>query len=101
MSTSILNQQYSHIIEVRISDDTVAVDLADGRTISVPIAWYPRLLHGMPEERNNYRILGGGDGIHWPELDEDVSLENIILGQPSGESQSSFARWLAGRTSQA
>jgi hypothetical protein len=89
-----------HIIEVRITDDTIAVDLADGRTISVPLAWYPRLLHGTPAERKNYRILGGGDGIHWPDLDEDVSLENIILGQPSDESQISFARWLKGRNPQ-
>ena len=88
------------LLDVRITDDTVAVDLADGRTISVPLAWYPRLLHGTPAERKNYRILGSGDGIHWPELDEDVSAENIILGQPSGESRDSFARWLKGRTFQ-
>ena len=88
------------ITNVLITDDTVAVDLADGRTISVPLAWYPRLLHGTPVERNIYRTLGGGDGIHWPELDEDVSAENIILGQPSGEGQDSFARWLKVRTFQ-
>lgn len=97
MSASIVSQQNSRILDVRVTDDTVAVDLADGRTISVPLAWYPRLLHGTPAERNNYRILGGGDGIHWPELDEDVSADNIILGQPSGESQDSFAKWLRSR----
>ena len=86
------------ITDVLISDDTLTVDLADGRTISVPLAWYPRLLHGTPAERKNYRILGSGDGIHWPDLDEDVSAENIILGQPSGESQDSFAKWLKNRT---
>lgn len=97
MSTSIVNQQHSQIVEMHITDDTVTVDLADGRSISVPLAWYPRLLHGTPTERKNYRILGSGDGIHWPDLDEDVSAENIIMGQPSGESQESLAKWLKSR----
>ena len=97
MSTSTISQLNLRIINVLVTDDTVTVDLADGRTISVPLAWYPRLLHGTPAERKNLRIIGGGDGIHWPDLDEDVSAENIILGQPSGESQDSFAKWLRSR----
>jgi hypothetical protein len=68
--------------------------LSDGRTISVPLAWYPRLLHGSTEERNDYRFIAGGSGIHWNQLDEDISVKNLILGQPSGESQKSFKRWL-------
>jgi hypothetical protein len=83
--------------EVRITDDCLSVDLADGRTISVPLEWYPRLLHGTAEERNNCRFIGGGEGIHWPDLDEDISVENLLLGKRSGESPSSFKRWLNSR----
>jgi hypothetical protein len=79
-------------------EDSLRVDLVDGRTISVPLAWYPRLLHGRPEERDNWRLIGQGEGIHWPELDEDVSVENIVFGQPSGESQRSLARGLQTRS---
>ena len=82
---------------VIVTDDALAVDLNDGRTISVPLAWYPRLLNGTSAERNNWRLIGGGEGIHWPDLDEDVSVENLLAGKPSGESQSSFKRWLASR----
>ena len=82
---------------VLVTDDTLAVDLNDGRTISVPLAWYPRLLHGTPEERSNWRFIGEKEGIHWPDLDEDISVENLLLGKPSGESQSSFKRWLENR----
>lgn len=81
-----------------VTDDTLAVDLNDGRTISVPLAWYPRLLHGTPEERNNWRFIGEKEGIHWPDLDEDISVENLLIGKASGESQSSFKRWLEKRT---
>ncbi|MBE9112269.1 DUF2442 domain-containing protein [Nodosilinea sp. LEGE 07298] len=79
---------------IEITDDTLSVDLSDGRTIAVPLAWYPRLLHGSVEERNSWRLIGSGDGIHWNQLDEDVSVKNIILGQSSAESQKSFQRWL-------
>jgi hypothetical protein len=82
---------------VSVTDDTLAVDLIDGRTISVPLAWYPRLLHGTAAERSNWRFVGDKEGIHWPELDEDISVENLLLGKPSGESQSSFKRWLEKR----
>ncbi|MGH2416576.1 MAG: DUF2442 domain-containing protein [Microcystaceae cyanobacterium] len=82
---------------VTITDDTLSADLSDGRTISVPLAWYPRLLHGSSEERNNWRLIGRGEGVHWTGLDEDISTKNLILGQPSGESQKSFQRWLEGR----
>jgi Protein of unknown function (DUF2442) len=82
---------------VSVGDDTLAVDLSDGRTISVPLAWFPRLLHGTPEERNNWRFIGDREGIHWPDLDEDISVENLLAGKPSAESQSSFKRWLQTR----
>jgi hypothetical protein len=83
--------------KVVVTEDALVVDLADGRTVSAPIAWYPRLLHGSPEERSNWRLIGSGEGIHWPELDEDISVENLLFGQPSGESAPSFKRWLESR----
>ncbi|HKP71615.1 MAG TPA: DUF2442 domain-containing protein [Pyrinomonadaceae bacterium] len=82
---------------VTVTDDTLAVDLNDGRSISVPLAWYPRLLHGTQAERNNWRFIGEREGIHWPDLDEDISVENLLSGKPSGESQNSFKRWLGNR----
>ena len=82
---------------VVVTDDALTVDLSDGRTISVPLAWYPRLLHSTPNERNNWRFIGANDGIHWPDIDEDISIKNIILGKPSGESQKFFQRWLEER----
>ena len=81
-----------------VTEDGLNVDLSDGRSITVPLAWYPRLLHGTPEERNNWRWIGDREGIHWPDLDEDVSVENLLLGKASGESQDSFRRWLEKRT---
>lgn len=82
---------------VVVTDDALTVDLSDGRTISVPLAWYPRLLHSTQNERNNWRFIAGNEGIHWPDIDEDISIKNIILGKPSGESQKSFQRWLEER----
>jgi len=82
---------------VVVTDDSLTVDLYDGRSISVPLAWYPRLLHGTPAERNNYQLIGDREGIHWPDLKEDISVENLLQGKPSGESQSSFKRWLEER----
>jgi hypothetical protein len=83
--------------DITVTEDSLIVNLTDGRTVSVPLAWYPRLLHGTPEERNNWRLIGKGEGIHWPDLDEDISVENIVFGKPSGESQRSFRRWLEKR----
>ena len=82
---------------VKITDDTLSVELSDGRTISVPLAWFPRLLHATREERNNWRLIGKGHGIHWERIDEDISVEGLLAGRPSGESRLSFNRWLEGR----
>lgn len=82
---------------ITVTDDTLTVDLTDGRTISVPLVWYPRLMHGTEKERKNWRFIGDKEGIHWPDLDEDISIENLLMGKPSGESQSSFKRWLETR----
>jgi hypothetical protein len=100
MNSSVVEIQAARVQKVVISDDSLTADLADGRTISVPLAWYPRLLHGTSAERNNWRLIGNGEGIHWPDLDEDISVGNLILGKPSGESQHSFQRWLEERTGQ-
>jgi hypothetical protein len=85
---------------VAVTKDALSVDLSDGRTVSVPLAWYPRLLHGTPKERNKWRLIGEGEGIHWPDLDEDISVESLVLGRPSGESQRSLKEWLEQRATQ-
>ncbi len=85
--------------DVTLTGDALAVELSDGRSISVPLAWYPRLMHGTPEERSHWRLIGGGTGIHWPELDEDISVKNLLAGRASGEGQRSLKRWLSQRTS--
>ena len=94
MTISAIAIRLARAKRVIVSAATLTVDLVDGRTISAPLVWYPRLLHGSVTERRNWRIIGEGEGIHWPDLDEDVSIENLILGQPSGESQRSFKEWL-------
>jgi len=82
---------------VECTSDELIVDLSDGRRISVPLEWYPRLLEGKPSERSHWELIGEGDGIHWPDLDEDLSVEGLLAGRRSGESESSFTRWLARR----
>lgn len=82
------------IITVSVTDDTLTAELSDGRTISVPAAWYPRLVHASQEERENWRAVGNGHGIHWELLDEDISVENLLEGRSSGETQKSFKKWL-------
>jgi hypothetical protein len=71
------------IVDVAVAEDALAVGLLDGRTVSVPLAWYPRLLHATPEQRVNWRLAGGGFGIHWPDLDEDLSSEGLLRGSPA------------------
>ena len=69
--------------DVRVSEDALSVDLLDGRTIIVPLAWYPRLLHATPTQRDNWQVAGGGFGIHWPDIDEDLSTEGLLRGAPA------------------
>lgn len=85
------------IIDVRIADDTLSVDLDDGRTISVPIGFYPRLARATSDERKHFVISGAGFGIHWPALDEDLGVEGLLQGRRSTENAESLKRWL-GRT---
>jgi len=99
MTTSLIDTAALKATAVRLTEGTLVVDLADGRSISAPLAWYPRLLHGSPAERSKYRLIGGGEGIHWPDLDEDISVEGILAGRPSEESPKSFQKWLESRAS--
>jgi hypothetical protein len=85
------------VATARVDVETITIELRDGRVVSAPIGWYPRLSNGTPGERNNWRLIAGGRGIHWPDLDEDISVENILAGKPSGESQASFKKWLDAR----
>ncbi len=84
---------------VSVTEDMLSVDLSDGRTISVPVAWYPRLSHATSRERENWQLIGGGHGIHWEDMDEDISVEGLLAGKPSGESKKSFKKWLEERKS--
>jgi hypothetical protein len=85
------------IESVEVGDTRLTVTLVDGRSVSVPLEWYPRLQHGSADERGNYELIGGGHGIHWPDLDEDINVEGILAGRRSGESERSLARWLTSR----
>lgn len=82
---------------IRITDETLSVSLSDGRTIAAPLTWFPRLMDASPEERENRRFIGKGEGIHWPDLDEDISIKGLIAGKPSAESQRSLKKWLEKR----
>jgi hypothetical protein len=97
MTTLILDSGALKATAVDVTDDSIIFQLADGRSISAPLGWYPRLFHGAAAERGNWRFIAGGEGIHWPDLDEDISIEGIVAGRPSGESPRSLQRWLESR----
>ncbi|MCH8744665.1 MAG: DUF2442 domain-containing protein [Chloroflexi bacterium] len=80
-----------------VAEEALIVGWGDGRTISVPLAWFPWLVSASPEERTHWRLVGKGQGIHWEDIDEDISVEGLLAGRPSGESQDSFKKWLVGR----
>jgi hypothetical protein len=98
MSTSTVEIAVPLAEGITVTSDTLSVDLSDGRRLSVPLDWYPRLLHASPQERKNWRLIGKGRGIHWDDLDEDISVAGLLAGRASGESQASFKKWLASRT---
>jgi hypothetical protein len=98
MATSVIEIHIPDVENVALTEDTLTVELSDGRTLSAPLAWFPRLVHASPAERNNWRLIGKGHGIHWEDLDEDISIEGLLAGKPSGESQVSFQKWLQART---
>jgi hypothetical protein len=85
---------------VSFSNDSMTVRLDDGRTLSVPLAWYPRLLHGTPQEREQFELIGDGEGIHWPKLDEDITVDGLLAGKRSAETDASLSRWLDKRNRQ-
>jgi len=97
MSTSGTEIRDALAQRLSVSDDALIVDLADGRTITVPVSWFPRLAHGSAVERANWRLIGKGQGIHWPDLDEDISVGSLLAGRRSGETQESLGRWLQQR----
>lgn len=99
MNISVVEIEIPLARSVTVTSDTLHVDLSDGRTISVPLAWYPRLAHAMADERERWRLIAQGRGIHWESIDEDISVEGLLAGRPSGESQSSFKHWLSSRSS--
>jgi len=99
MNISAIEKEIPKAEDVKITDDTLSIDLSDGRTISVPLEWFPRLVHATLEERNNWRLIGKGHGIHWEDIDEDISVKGLLAGKPSGESQASFKKWLSQRQS--
>ena len=97
MNSLAIETQEPRAQDIAISEDSLSVDLTDGRTIIVPLIWYPRLWYGTEEERSNFEILSDGTLIHWPDLDEDLSVSGILAGRRSGESQKSLKRWLEER----
>ena len=97
MSFSGIEIQEARARSVRMTDDALEVDLVDGRTIIVPLAWYPRLWHGTPRERNHFEMISDGAYLHWPALDEDLTVAGLLAGQRSGESPESLNKWLASR----
>ena len=97
MATSAIEMEIPLAERVEITDSTLSVDLSDGRSISVPLAWFPRLMHANPAEQADWRLTGGGEGIHW-EVDEDISVEGLLAGRPSAETQESLGRWLESRS---
>jgi hypothetical protein len=96
---SISRFEYGSVLAtgVKVSDDSLTVELSDGRTVIAPLVWFPRLLHGTPDERAKWEFNGGGTGIHWPALDEDISVEGLLLGGPSRENARSLQKWLDSR----
>jgi hypothetical protein len=99
MPTSTSDVVGTRAVDVKVTDDELTVQLEDGRTLAVPLVWYPRLLHGTKRERARWRLIGRGVGIHWPALDEDISVEGLLAGRRSGESQQSLKRWFESRPS--
>jgi hypothetical protein len=98
MTSSTTDVRAAVATAVRAVDETLVVDLSDGRSLVVPLAWYPRLQHATAQERAEWRLIARGEGIHWPLLDEDISVEGLLAGRRSGESQASFHHWLESRS---
>ena len=98
MNTSADDISRPAAISISFEDSHLVVELRDGRTISVPVSWFPRLEHSSRDERSRWEILGSGSGIRWPDIDEDISIDALLAGKRSNESQSSLKKWLDGRS---
>ena len=98
MATSVVEIEIPTALSVKATSESLTVDLSDGRSITVPLEWFPRLVHGTAAERGRWSLIGRGLGIHWEDLDEDISVAGLLAGKPSGEGQESFGRWLKART---
>ena len=98
MSTLEIDIQEARAQDIRVNDDVLAVDLTDGRTIITPLAWFPRLMDGTPQERANFEIIGDGKYIHWVDLDEDLTIAGILAGKRAKENPESLKKWLASRS---
>ena len=96
--TTLELEQEPVAVGVTVAEEKLVVDLADGRSLVIPLDWYPRLLSGTEAERANAQLLGDGYAIEWPDLDEHIGVEGLLAGRRSGESQESFQRWLASRS---
>jgi len=99
MASSTSERHSVRAVDVKVTEDELSVLLEDGRTLVVPLAWYPRLFHSSQRQRARWRLIGRGVGIHWPAIDEDIGVEGLLAGRRSGESQRSFKRWLEARVS--
>ena len=99
MATSTIELEVPEATSITINEDTLIVELMDSRTLSVPLDWYPRLVHATQEERNSWKLHHESGHIHWEALDEDISVEGLLAGRRSGESETSFKRWLEARQS--
>ena len=97
MTSSAAEIALPHAVAVEASDVALSFALSDGRTITIPLSWYPRLAEATPAERNNWRLIGKGEGVHWPDVDEDISVDAVVRGRPSAEAPSSLQRWRSGR----
>jgi hypothetical protein len=99
MNTLAIETAVPTVESVTVTNDTLAVELSDGRSLAVPLDWFPRLVHATQAERKRWRLIGRGRGIHWDLLDEDIGIDGLLAGRPSGESQASFKKWLSARRS--
>ena len=98
MATSMIELEVPEAVNITVTDDVLTIELADCRTLSVPLEWYPRLVYASSEERNNWELFAEIGHIHWEDLDEDISVEGLLAGRRSGESKASFSRWLEARS---
>ena len=97
MASSAADIIFPRAVGVDVTEEALIFALSDGRTITIPLSWYPRLAHATAAERENWQLIGKGEGVHWPDVDEDISVDSLVKGRPSAEGTASLQRWLTGR----